>query len=243
MLEILYQDKECIAVHKPSGLLVHRTNLVPGEKAAALQILRNQIRQRVFPVHRLDRSASGVLLFALSSEIAAELGASFSNQSIQKTYLALVRGVPPDRVVVDKALPEELDPISDDRAAAVKPAQTAVTALERLESVEIPFAVDRYPTSRYSLVRAMPQTGRKHQIRRHLKHLRHPIIGDANYGVGRHNRFFAEHFKIRRLLLHCFELRFAHPSRGKLLSIQAPLDPEFSNLLAQIGMHLDLSGV
>ncbi len=122
---------------------------------------------------------------------------------------------------------EELDPIADRGVSLDKPAQEAVTEVECLDQVELPFAVDRYPTSRYALVSAVPHTGRKHQIRRHLRHLGHPIVGDVTHGVGKHNRFFAEQFGVRRLLLACTELVFCHPASGSQTVVRAPLAQSF----------------
>lgn len=237
LLDVLYQDKDYIAVHKPSGMLVHRTNLAPSDKSlAALQVVRDQLGQRVYPVHRLDRPTSGVLLFALSSEAAQALSKEFSEQRVRKKYLAVVRGKSPASFVIDHPLREELDKIADKMARVDKPAQEAVTDIETLATVDLPYQViARYPTSRYSLVRAVPLTGRKHQIRRHLKHLNHPIIGDVNHGVGIHNRFFKEQFQNSRLLLACTEMSFVHPLSSQHISIQAPLADDFREILTKLG--------
>ncbi|MCW7555211.1 tRNA pseudouridine(65) synthase TruC [Endozoicomonas gorgoniicola] len=234
-LEILYQDDCLVAVNKPSGLLVHRSMIDRHETRFALQEVRNQIGQRVYPLHRLDKPTSGVLLFALSPEIAKQMGQQFGSNSVKKNYLAIVRGYAPESGVIDHALKEELDKMTDRKAQQDKPAQDAVTEFTRLATVEIPVAIDRYPQSRYSLVEARPKTGRKHQIRRHMKHIAHPIIGDAKHGKGNHNRYFATHFGADRLLLACIEMEVMHPVSGQPLSLRASLDKRFSDLIKRFG--------
>ena len=234
-LDILYQDEYLVAVNKPSGLLVHRSMIDRHETRFALQIVRNQIGQYVYPLHRLDKPTSGVLLFALSPEVARKAGEIFEKGLVDKSYLAVVRGYAPESGVIDHALKEELDKMTDRKARQDKPAQEAVTEFERLATVELPLAIDRYPNSRYSLVKAMPKTGRKHQIRRHMKHIAHPIIGDAKHGKGVHNRYFSEHFSAGRLLLACTEMSLPHPVTGSPLCITAPLDQTFCDLLERFG--------
>lgn len=231
VLEVLYQDAHVVAVNKPSGLLVHRTKLDRSATSYALQRVRDQIGQRVYPVHRLDKPTSGVLLFALSSEAARALTASFTGGNVQKTYLAVVRGWPYDEGLVDHALKERPDKTTDARARTDKPPQPAQTAYWTLARAEVPVAVDRYPTSRYALVEARPLTGRKHQLRRHLKHLAHPIIGDRKYGKNIHNDFFVRHYGCRRLLLHAARLTVPHPATGASLTLAAPLDADFTAVL------------
>lgn len=205
------------------------------ETRFALQEVRNQIGQRVYPLHRLDKPTSGVLLFALSPEIAKRMGQQFESNSVKKNYLAVVRGYAPESGVIDHALKEELDKMTDRKARLDKPAQDALTEFTRLATVEIPVAIDRYPQSRYSLVEAQPKTGRKHQIRRHMKHIAHPIIGDAKHGKGNHNRYFATHFGADRLLLACIEMEVIHPVSGQPLFLRASLDKRFSDLIKHFG--------
>lgn len=233
-LQILFQDADLVVINKPAGLLVHRTGLDRHETQFAMQLLRDQIGEHVFPVHRLDRPTSGALVFARSSEMARELALEFAERRVQKRYLAVVRGALKAAATVDHPLREELDNITDKQARAGKPAQHAVTLVEPLAEVEFPVHVDRYPTSRYSLVRATPYTGRKHQIRRHLSHIHHPVIGDVNHGKGKHNRFFQETFGIRRLLLACTEIAFQHPRAKTEIKIHAPLAVDFSELLEKL---------
>lgn len=230
-LAVIYRDTRLIAVAKPPGMLVHRTALARGETRFVMQTLRNQIGQHVYPVHRLDRPTGGVLVFALDSEAAAALSRAFTEHRVRKRYLAVVRGWGPDALTVDAPLREE-DGI---RPKAEMPAHPALTDFRRLEKVELPVAVDRYPQSRYSLMEAWPHTGRRHQIRRHLARCGHPIIGDAKHGKGIHNRYFRDHLDCPHLLLSAVALTFQHPFEGRALRLQATLDAHFSTLLTRFG--------
>jgi tRNA pseudouridine65 synthase len=234
-LPVLYRDEQLIAIHKPAGLLVHRTVLDRHETRFAVQILRDQIGQHVHPVHRLDRGTSGVLLFALERDIGRQLSAQFEAQTVDKTYLAVVRGHPPESGRIDHPLSRQYDDYEFRSASATTAAQPAVTAYRRLATTELPYANDRYPTSRYALLELKPETGRRHQIRRHLKHLAHPVIGDATYGKGPHNRLFQTLFGCHRLLLACLQMRLIHPLSGQPLNLTAPLAEDFQALLAQLG--------
>ncbi len=230
-LPVLYQDEHLVVVNKPSGLLVHRSMIDRHETRFALQIIRDQIGQYVYPVHRLDKPTSGILVMALSKEAARLIGEQFTNNLVQKTYLAVVRGYADDFGAINHPLKEQLDKIADKDAQQDKDAQNAVTEFKTLAKIEIPYEVERYPTSRYSLVEASPKTGRKHQIRRHMKHVSHPIIGDANHGRGKHNRFFQKQFNVNRLLLACTGISFLHPTTKELINISCPVDGEFLSLL------------
>ncbi len=234
-LDILYLDDDLVAVHKPSGLLVHRSEIDRRETRFALQLVRDQLGQWVYPVHRLDRPTSGVLLLALNPEAARALSTAFASGMVKKTYLAVVRGIAPAQGLIDYPLVEEPDRISDCRARTEKEAQPAVTEFRRLAEVELPCPVGRYTSSRYSLVEAHPGTGRKHQLRRHFKHLFHPIIGDTTHGEGRHNRFFREKFDSSRLLLAAVEVEFPHPLTGERIRVCAPLDEVFAGVLGRLG--------
>lgn len=236
---MLYQDDHFVVVNKPAGLLVHRTNIDRHEKAYAMQILRDQLGRWVYPLHRLDKPTSGALAFALDSEAARRMTDVFSAKSISKSYLAVVRGFTKAAERIDHPLKERLDRMTDRQADQDKPAQQAVTEYQRLATVELPYPVGRYATARYSLIKAFPETGRNHQIRRHLKHIFHPIIGDSSYGDGKHNDFFVERFDCRRLLLHAREISFLHPYSGLRTSVQAPLDRAFGDILKT----LDWDGV
>lgn len=235
ILPILYQDEYLVAINKPSGLLVHRSMIDRHETRFAMQILRDQIGQHVFPVHRLDKPTSGVLLFALSSEVAALLNQQQAEETTRwhKTYLAVVRGWAPEEVFVDHPLKEKLDKIADKKAQQDKPAQSAQTSFKRLATTELDVKIEGFDKSRYSLLMATPRQGRKHQIRRHCKHLSHPIIGDAKHGRGRHNRYFKEHLNCPRLLLHAASLAITHPINGQPLELWAEIDIYWHKLLAR----------
>ncbi len=234
-LPIIYHDNYLVAINKPSGLLVHRSNIDRHETRFAVQMLRDQLQQYVYPVHRLDKPTSGVLLFGLSPEIAKTLSDAFAHRKVSKTYLAVVRGYADGEGIIDHPLKEKLDKMTDRLSRADKPAQSAVTRYQRLATAEIPYEIDRYPQSRYSLVKAFPETGRKHQIRRHLKHIGHPIIGDAKHGKGVHNRFFNSHFNSHRLLLACIQLQLQHPVSDELLTLDADLDTDFQSVIDGLG--------
>jgi tRNA pseudouridine65 synthase len=234
-LDLVYQDSDLVVINKPPGLLVHRSTIDRHETRFAMQMLRDQIGRHVFPVHRLDKPTSGLLVFALSSEVATSLSGQFARREVAKQYLAVVRGYCPDEGTIDHALTEKHDRIADRQARAIKPPQEALTHFRRLAQVEWPEAVDRYPQARYSLVELRPSTGRKHQLRRHMKHIGHPIIGDASHGKGVHNRFFARRFDCARLLLACTGLSFRHPLGGAALTLQAPPGAAFERVLDAFG--------
>lgn len=227
-LTILYRDEHLVAIDKPPGMLVHPTWIDKHETRCAMMLLRDQIGQWVYPVHRLDKPTSGVLLFALSPEIARLLTEGFTDRQVEKRYLAVVRGYTDAAGLIDHPLKEILDKMTDRQARQDKPPQPATTVYTRLATLELPVRVDRYPTSRYSLIEARPLSGRKHQIRRHCKHLSHPIIGDTSYGKSRHNRLFAERFDCHRLLLAATRLVLPHPVSGETLTLEAALDPAFA---------------
>ncbi|MHC6526566.1 tRNA pseudouridine(65) synthase TruC [Vibrio proteolyticus] len=235
MLEIIYQDEHLVAVNKPAGMLVHRSWLDKHETQFVMQTLRDQLGQHVFPLHRLDRPTSGVLVFALSSEVAAKMMPMFANHEMEKTYHAVVRGWIEQGDVLDYPLKVELDKIADKFAREDKEAQLAVTAYQPLDKVEVPYSTGRFPTSRYCLLEMKPTTGRKHQLRRHMHHLSHPIIGDTTHGDGKHNRLFREHYDCHRLLLHASELRFVHPFRGEVLILRAGFDDVWQRLFREFG--------
>ncbi len=213
-LSILYLDQHLVAVNKPSGVVTHLGWAQDG--MPALQQLRDQIGRFVYPVHRLDRSTSGVLLFALSSEAARDMQALHHANSIDKRYLALCRGHDENLIHVDHALR------ADENDSTI---HNAVTDFRLLGTFE-----------RYGLYQASPRTGRTHQIRRHLKHVSQPIVGDVRYGKGEHNRIFRERFSFQRLALHCHQMSFVHPRTSEPVAIRAPLEGDFARLLEQIGL-------
>ena len=234
-LPIIYQDEYLVAVDKPSGLLVHRSLIDKHETEFAMQMVRDQIGQHVFTVHRLDRPTSGVLIFALSSDVARAMTTQFTEQKIGKTYYAIVRGHTPDEGEIDYPLKEKLDKIADKMADQDKPAQPAVTDYQTVQQFELPFAVGRYPSARYSLVKLSPRTGRKHQLRRHMAHISHPIVGDTTHGDGKHNKFIREQYGIHGLALTCYQMQLAHPVTGEALTLATEFDGRMAKLLGSWG--------
>lgn len=209
-LEILYQDDSLVAIHKPAGLQVHRTPAdSPDDGPPALQLLRDQLGRYVFPCHRLDRPTSGILVFALDKDSSRILSRAFEAREVEKFYLALVRGWPdPPAALIDHPLKPQGLNFSEKPGSPPKPATTHYRTLAKTE-LDIP--VGPYDTARYALLEARPLTGRMHQIRRHLKHIHHPILGDTRYGDGAHNQAMREAFAVLRLQLASVRLVFRHP--------------------------------
>ena len=268
VLNILYQDEFMVAVDKPAGLFVHRSYMDRDEIYFALQLVRDQIGQYVYPVHRLDRPTSGVLLFALTKDVATKLSEAFANKSSQviigknaeaintqekklskdeeqrtsssdddcdlamvKTYYALSRGhlaVPEG--LIKHSLKEKLDKLGDKNVSPDKPAQSAQSYYQVKQQASLPIRVGKFDSVRYSLIQVRPITGRRHQIRRHLAHLRHPIIGDINYGDNKQNPFFIEHFGFKRLMLIAKSLEFNHPISNERIKISAPFDKQWQQV-------------
>jgi tRNA pseudouridine65 synthase len=231
-LPILYRDDHLVVVDKPSGLLVHRSIIDRHEHRFAVQILRNQLGRRVYPAHRLDKGTSGALAFALDRESASSLATQFSSGEVLKLYLAVVRGWPDPEGVIDHPLEPVRDEVLGPQADGARDARTN---FRTLAMVELPHRVDRYPTSRYALVELEPLTGRRHQLRRHLAHASHPIVGDSTYGKGKHNRLFRELYGSQRLLLACTQLRFRHPASHEPCAVDAPLAVEFAAVIRKLG--------
>lgn len=227
---ILYEDDAMIVIHKPAGILVHRSEATSRREPAVLQIMRDACGQHLYPVHRLDRPTSGVLVLARSPEMASILGKQWMQGLCRKTYLAVVRGWAPEHLILDHALSDLDDPTA--------PPQDAVTQVKRLATVELDHCVDRYPKVRYSLCELEPETGRRHQLRRHCKAIFHPIIGDTVYGHGVHNRFFREHFVVSRLMLHHVRLELMHPVTQAPLHLEAPFDEAWTSVMNQLGWSL-----
>ncbi|MGE6567190.1 tRNA pseudouridine(65) synthase TruC [Shewanella vesiculosa] len=238
-VEILFEDEHIVAIHKPAGLLVHRSYLARRERFFAMQMTRDLVGCHVFPVHRLDRPTSGVLLFAKSSEVARALCEQFADHSIKKQYLAIIRGNMHESGRLDYALKQEFDDLGDKHVDPNKAAQQAVTDYQPLLNAEIPFSSGRYPSSRFGLVRLSPHTGRKHQLRRHMAHLRHPIVGDTTHGDGKQNKFFREHFGINRLWLIAKSLQFTHPVTQQPMHIETELEAEWLDIFAAFGWDDD----
>ena len=233
-IDIIYEDEFLVAINKEAGLLVHRSWLDKDETRFAMQLTRDAVGCHVFPVHRLDRPTSGVLLFAKSSAVARTLTEAFTEHNVTKQYLAVVRGFMPEQGTVDYALSFKPDAIADKFADLDKPPQEAVTHWQSLAQIELPFAVSKkHDTSRYSLVRLTPETGRKHQLRRHMRHVFHHIVGDTSHGDGRHNRFFRTQYGCARMLLHAESLALSHPVTGEPLLLKAGLDAQWLRILEE----------
>lgn len=219
MLDILYEDDDLIAINKPHGLLVHRSSIAADASEFALQLLRDQIQQTVYPVHRLDRKTGGILLFARNKEMDSRTQQLFAEKDIAKTYWAIVRGYTDDEGTVDYPLCKENGTLQD-----------AVTHYRTLSRAEINLAFGKYPTSRYSFVEVKPETGRMHQIRKHLAHIFHPILADRPYGCNKQNRLWKEQFAMDTMMLHAQKLTFKHPRTQQEINIEAPILPEFARV-------------
>ncbi|WP_252728190.1 pseudouridine synthase [Alteromonas sp. C1M14] len=233
-IHILYQDEHVVAMDKPPGLLVHRSPIDKRETQFAVQQLRDKVGRHVYPVHRLDRPTSGVLLFAFDGQTASALGQAMMNKQIAKRYVALVRGWMFGSGFIDYALSFKRDKYADAHRGENIPPQSAQTEYETLQRFLLPEPVGRYAEARYSLVALQPFTGRKHQLRRHLVHLRHPIIGDTTHGDGKQNKFAREYFDFGHLALTCTHMHFIHPVTNKRISVSTTPHGGFSRMLATL---------
>ncbi len=222
-LKILYQDEHLVAINKPAGLLVHRSAIARDATEFAVQLLRDQIGQTVYPVHRLDRKTSGVLLFALNPEMNRALQMLFSERKTQKIYHAIVRGYTPENGVIDY-------PLQNERGES----KEAFTKYQTLRQSEIDVPLGKHATSRYSLVELIPTTGRFHQLRKHMAHIFHPIIGDRPHGCNKQNRLWKERWDMTRMLLHASSLSFEHPKTGEVIEIKAGLDEEYERVVKML---------
>lgn len=220
-LEVIYQDEYLVAVNKPHGLLVHRSPIAADASEFAIQLLRDQLGMKVYPVHRLDRKTSGVLLFALNEDMNSMMQEAFMNKQVSKKYMALVRGFTPTSGVIDYALTNEKGKV-----------QEAVTHYTKLNTYELPIPFGKQETSRYSLVEVNPETGRMHQIRKHFAHIFHPIIGDRPHGCNKQNKLFLEQWNMNTMLLHASEISFEHPITAQNVTINANRRDEFNRVLS-----------
>jgi tRNA pseudouridine65 synthase len=225
-LRILKITPDWVAIDKPAGLLVHRTGMDAGETRFAMQLLRDQLGQRVWPVHRLDKPTSGVLVFAVHADAARQLTQAFKDGQVQKTYHAWVRGWPPDVFTIDHPLRQ----LEDDLGRHIKDGitQDALTHGRTLARGALPLAQQLGATlhaqTRVALVELSPQTGRRHQLRRHMKHIAHPILGDSTHGKGPLNRGVAALLGVQRLWLHASRLVYA-----PAIDLQAELGPQWGH--------------
>jgi tRNA pseudouridine65 synthase len=225
--DILYRDEQVIAINKPYGYFVHKSSLDATSSKILMKLLRNQIGQFVYPVHRLDRKTSGVLIYALDKESQVTLNRSFEERNTTKEYIAICRGHMLDEGSIDYELTLESGRI-----------QNALTHYKTLQKVEIDLPAGKFPTSRYSLVQFTPVTGRMHQIRKHASHIFHPIIGDRPHGCNKQNRLFLEKFELVEMMLHAHKLSVMHPSINQLLSLTAPFSEEFKRISHILGIDL-----
>lgn len=223
-LHLVYRDAALVVLNKPAGMAVHRSPLTP-TGPFVLQTLRNQLGQPVFPVHRLDRPTRGLMAVALDPDTQRRLQAAFAERQVQKTYQAIVRGWPADVIDFAEDLPNH--------QGVPMPALTRVRTRAR---TVLPWPMGRWPTARYAWIEARPETGRHHQIRRHLAHADHPLLGDRSHGDNRHNRMVAERTGVDRLWLWASALAFAHPHTGEALRFEAEADAEFDAMCAALGL-------
>lgn len=218
-IDLLVCDEHLVVANKPSGLLVHRG--WARDSDTALFRVRDALGQHVFPIHRLDRGTSGALLFARSPEMAAALGSAFQGGRVEKRYLALVRGVPPKEGRIDHPIPR-------------------TEGSERVSAVTRFRLLAHSPVDRCSLVEALPETGRLHQVRRHLCHIGHPLVGDVKHGRGEINRHYRATYQLRRLALHAHLLAFDHPVWGTRVSVLAPLPEELRLAFAALELPSEI---
>jgi len=224
MLEIIFRDEHLIAINKPHDLLVHRSPIAAEVEVFALQLLRDQVGQKVYPVHRIDRKTGGVLLFAFDKSVEIEMQKQFADNLLSKKYIAILRGHTPVNGEIDYALRKENGTL-----------QEAFTAYHTLKRAELDVPFGKHSTSRYSLVEATPKTGRMHQLRKHFAHIFHPIIGDRTHGCNKQNKLFKEKWEMTTMLLHASELTFNHPVSGEVVTIEASLQPEFIRVKELMG--------
>lgn len=232
---IVFQDESLLVLDKPAGIPMHASRILADQPATLLALARELAGRMVFMVHRLDRPVSGAVVMACNREAQASLGHQFEHREVTKCYLAVVRGWSEPSGTISHAL---LPPPDDRKASSV--ARDAVTRFQVIAQTEVPIAIPPYETSRYSLLALYPETGRRHQLRRHMKHVSHPIIGDTTYGRGEHNRMFRQEFDCRRLLLHAWSLSIRHPVNGSKLRFRAPLDRDFGKIVETFGWTSDL---
>jgi tRNA pseudouridine65 synthase len=220
LLEIVYEDEYLVAVIKPAGLLVHASPIASDASEFLLQQLRNQIGKKVYPCHRLDRKTSGIILFTFSKEMYAIVRKQWEEHKVEKGYISLVRGFVENESTVDYALTNEKGKIQD-----------AITHFNCLKKYQIPYSTSQFESSRYSLIYLTPETGRFHQLRKHMAHIFHPIIGDRPHGCNKQNRFFLETFKMNEMCLHSSYLKFTHPETKEIITLNSEPSGEFKRIL------------
>lgn len=226
-LEIIYRDDYLIAINKPHGLLVHPSSIARNADEFALQLLRDQIGQHVYPAHRLDRKTSGVLLFALDKTTNQSLTQQFTAKTLVKKYWAIVRGFTPEKLSIDYALKKDNGVL-----------QTAVTHLKTIQHAEVDWPSGKHLTTRYSFIEVTPETGRMHQIRKHLAHIFHPIIGDRPHGCNKQNKLWLEKFEMKTMMLHARSLTFTHPVNAQEIQLTAQPSKFFVEVADLLKMNI-----
>lgn len=221
-LKVLKKTKSYVIVHKPAGFVVYADSK-DDHKISCQVMLEKQLSQKVIPVHRIDKTTCGVLIYALNQQMANQLTTLFKTKKVEKSYLAFCHGEVPAKSRVDFPLKKHKQKVTE----------TAVTDVLNLETIEI---TARDEQRKYSLVEAIPQTGRYHQIRRHLKMMKCPIVGDVTYGNSWNNDFFKEKYKINRALLSAISISFVDPISKEKVLVRTKPDPDFSNLLNKLGI-------
>lgn len=217
-LPVLFEDDCLVAVHKPAGLVVHASDDAP-LRDTCLRRVRSQTGRKVWPCHRLDRPTSGLLLFAFSPELAEAVFVQFRERTVEKHYSGLCRGfLGPEQ--------HELEHPIDGR--------WALTRFATVQQFRVGMRVGRYPSARYSLLDIQPVSGRRHQIRRHLKRLGHPLVGDRKHGDRDHNRFWMQVWGLRPMFLHSSSLSLRHPTSGDAMQLACPLSPPLQAALEQL---------
>lgn len=227
-IKLIFEDEHLLAFSKPSGMLVHSTKLDKYETHNAADILRDKLGFRIFPLHRLDKGTSGLLLFAKRLEGAKTLHEIFEKESTKKEYLCICRGWTPENETIDYAIRNPDKPKAEPKKA--------ITSYKRLNISEVDWPVSRYASTRLSLIAAYPKTGRTHQIRMHFAHIRHYIAGDGRHGERHINRLFEEKFGMRRLLLHSHRIEFVHPYTNQTIRLNDAPDQTWNKILQKTGL-------
>ncbi len=222
-IELLYEDEHCLVVDKPAGLMMH-PNEYDRRSPTLVSRLQRARGHKIYTVHRLDRKTSGTLLIAKNEEAARAFGALFTSRALRKRYLALVRGYAPCEARIDKSIRQK-------KHGRQVPAITDFRCIAR---AELPEPVPPHPTARYSLLEIELVTGRRHQARKHLQSISHPIIGDKQYGDRNHNELFQEKLQAPFMFLRSAELAFTHPFSGEHLQIGTGIPAEWRAIFGRI---------
>ncbi|MBC8754995.1 pseudouridine synthase [Kordia sp. YSTF-M3] len=227
---ILYEDDFVIAVAKPNNMLVHHSLMArnQSDEQTLVSLLQEKYEKQYFPIHRLDRKTSGIVLCAKEKAFVAPFQALFTSDQIQKVYYGIVRGFPPKSGVIDSPV----------KGRDAKVHKTALTHFETVANVTLPIPVQPFPESRYSLIKLLPKTGRMHQLRVHLNKINHPLIGDPKYGDRFHNRMFQTEFKMSNLFLHATSLSFQHPFLEKAIVINCPFPKDWQEIAKRFKWNL-----